>query len=91
MRRLDAQVDGLYEISDPEKAHIIKKLFLELQSRVLSDAIISSLVHKLFNIPYTGDTDAARREKKVYLAGLKHLLRTLKVALLISPYPHRAR
>lgn len=65
------RVEGLDSISDPERTHIMKKLFLELQSKVLSDSIISSLVYKLFNIPYNGDIETANKERKVYLAGLK--------------------
>lgn len=65
------QVDGLESISDPEKTHILKKLYLELQSKVLSDSIINSLVYKLFNIPYNGDVEAAKKERRVYSAGVK--------------------
>lgn len=65
------KVDAGNEMSDPEKAHILKKLYLELQSRVLSDSIVTSLVYKLFNIPYNGDSEAAKKERQVYLSGVK--------------------
>ena len=101
---LSLRIDNLFllfhvdddDLCDPEKEHILKKLYLEIQSKVLSDEIITALVYKLFNIPYNGDMKTAKKDRKVYNAFIKvisyiyiyycYRLRLIYFVLLFSCY-----
>jgi hypothetical protein len=71
-------VDGA---GDPEYAHILKKLRLEMQPKKISDAIIRSLVHRLFGIPEVGEGREARQQKKMFLIAVKFLLRNVQLTI----------